>query len=33
MPLLEIRYGDYVSLPRAEPLHGAVILARQNAAR
>ncbi|MCD7058835.1 BadF/BadG/BcrA/BcrD ATPase family protein [Pelagibacterium xiamenense] len=30
MPLLEIRYGDYVSLPRAEPLHGAVILARQN---
>lgn len=31
LPLLEIRYGDYVSLPRAEPLHGALILARQNA--
>jgi glucosamine kinase len=31
MPLLSIRYGDYVCLPRAEPLHGAVILARQNA--
>ncbi len=31
MPLLELRYGDYVCLPRAEPLHGAVILARQNA--
>lgn len=30
MPLLEIRYGDYVGLPRAEPLHGAVILAHQN---
>lgn len=30
MPLLEIRYGDYVRLPRAEPLHGAVILAHQN---
>lgn len=30
MPLLDIRYGDYVCLPRAEPLHGAVILARQN---
>lgn len=31
MPLLTQRYGDYVCLPRAEPLHGAVILARQNA--
>ncbi|WMT87381.1 hypothetical protein NO932_01890 [Pelagibacterium sp. 26DY04] len=31
LPLLSIRYGDYVCLPRAEPLHGAVILARQNA--
>jgi len=31
MPLLEARYGEYVCLPRAEPLHGAVILARQNA--
>lgn len=30
LPLFQIRYGDYVSLPRAEPLHGAVILARQN---
>ncbi|SDG60134.1 BadF/BadG/BcrA/BcrD ATPase family protein [Pelagibacterium luteolum] len=32
LPLLEIRYGDYVCMPRAEPLHGAVILACQNAA-
>lgn len=31
MPLLEIRYGGYVTLPRGEPLDGAVILARQNA--
>lgn len=31
LALFQIRYGDYVSLPRAEPLHGAVILARQNA--
>lgn len=30
LPLLEARYGDYVCLPRAEPLYGAVILARQN---
>ncbi|GGA40155.1 BadF/BadG/BcrA/BcrD ATPase family protein [Pelagibacterium lentulum] len=30
MPLLEIRHGDYVCLPRSEPLHGAIILARQN---
>lgn len=29
-PLLQQRYGDFVSLPRFEPLHGAVILARQN---
>lgn len=30
MPILTERYGAYVSLPRAEPLHGAVILAHQN---
>lgn len=30
MPVLEVRYGDYVRLPRAEPLHGAIILAHQN---
>lgn len=29
-PLLRERYGDFVALPRYEPLHGAVILARQN---
>jgi len=29
-PLLQQRYGDFVMLPRFEPLHGAVILARQN---
>ena len=29
-PLLEQRYGDFVTLPRYEPLHGAIILARQN---
>ena len=32
LPLLTGRYGDYVCLPRREPLHGALILARQNAA-
>ncbi|WP_196259394.1 BadF/BadG/BcrA/BcrD ATPase family protein [Pelagibacterium limicola] len=32
LPLLEARYGDYVCLPRTEPLNGALILARQNAA-
>ncbi|WP_164730619.1 BadF/BadG/BcrA/BcrD ATPase family protein [Pelagibacterium montanilacus] len=31
MGLLEIRYGAYVCLPRSEPLHGALILARHNA--
>nr|WP_248306317.1 BadF/BadG/BcrA/BcrD ATPase family protein [Devosia oryzisoli] len=29
-PQLQQRYGDYVALPQYEPLHGAVILARQN---
>jgi glucosamine kinase len=29
-PLLQKRYGDFVALPKFEPLHGAVILARQN---
>jgi glucosamine kinase len=29
-PILQQRYGDFVALPRFEPLHGAVILARQN---
>lgn len=29
-PILQERYGDFVALPRFEPLHGAVILARQN---
>ena len=29
-PLLRQRYGDFVTLPRYEPLHGALILARQN---
>jgi glucosamine kinase len=29
-PLLEARYGDFIVRPRHEPLHGAVILARQN---
>jgi|TARA_R110000868_G_scaffold122464_13_gene324484 glucosamine kinase len=29
-PLLEKRYGDFVMLPRFEPLHGAVILAKHN---
>jgi glucosamine kinase len=32
LPLLNVRYGDYVALPRTVPLHGALILARQNAA-
>lgn len=31
LPLLNARYGDYVCLPRSEPLKGALILARQNA--
>ncbi|MCS6757952.1 MAG: hypothetical protein MO852_01690 [Candidatus Devosia euplotis] len=29
-PLLQKRYGDFVMLPRFEPLHGAIILAKQN---
>ncbi|MFC3705440.1 BadF/BadG/BcrA/BcrD ATPase family protein [Devosia honganensis] len=29
-PLLQQRYGDFVALPSYEPLHGAVLLARQN---
>ncbi len=29
-PILQDRYGDFVALPKFEPLHGAVILARQN---
>jgi glucosamine kinase len=29
-PLLEQRYGDFIVRPKHEPLHGAVILARQN---
>jgi glucosamine kinase len=29
-PLLQKRYGDFVALPLYEPLHGAVLLARQN---
>ncbi|KKB08739.1 hypothetical protein VE26_01270 [Devosia chinhatensis] len=29
-PELQKRYGDFVALPKYEPLHGAVILARQN---
>lgn len=29
-PLLMERYGDFIVAPRHEPLHGAVILARQN---
>jgi glucosamine kinase len=28
--ILRERYGDFVALPKYEPLHGAVILARQN---
>jgi glucosamine kinase len=29
-PVLQQRYGDFIALPRHEPLHGAVILAKQN---
>ena len=29
-PNLQQRYGEFVALPKYEPLHGAVILARQN---
>jgi glucosamine kinase len=29
-PTLQQHYGDFVALPKFEPLHGAVILARQN---
>lgn len=29
-PILRQRYGDFVALPKYEPLHGAVILAKQN---
>lgn len=29
-PILQQQYGDFVALPKYEPLHGAVILARQN---
>ena len=29
-PILQERYGDFVALPKYEPLHGAIILARQN---
>lgn len=29
-PNMQQRYGDFVALPKYEPLHGAVILARQN---
>ncbi|WP_375449787.1 BadF/BadG/BcrA/BcrD ATPase family protein [uncultured Devosia sp.] len=32
-PLLQQRYGDFVALPLYEPLHGAVILAKQNFAQ
>ena len=31
-PRLTQRYGDFVALPQFEPLHGAVILAKQNTA-
>ncbi|KKB76602.1 hypothetical protein VW35_17685 [Devosia soli] len=31
-PRLTQRYGDFVALPQFEPLHGAVILAKQNVA-
>jgi glucosamine kinase len=31
-PRLTERYGDFVALPQFEPLHGAVILAKQNVA-
>jgi len=29
MPLLKARYGDHVTLPQADPLHGALLMARQ----
>lgn len=29
-PILQERYGNFVALPQFEPLHGAVILAKQN---
>ena len=29
-PLMEQRYGDFIVRPQHEPLHGAVILAKQN---
>lgn len=29
-PIFQQRYGDFVALPQFEPLHGAVILAKQN---
>ena len=29
-PILQRRYGNFVALPKFEPLHGAVILAKQN---
>lgn len=29
-PIIQQRYGNFVALPKFEPLHGAVILARQN---
>jgi glucosamine kinase len=29
-PLMIARYGDYIVTPKHEPLHGAVILAKQN---
>jgi glucosamine kinase len=29
-PVLQERYGDFVALPKFEPLHGAIILAKQN---
>jgi glucosamine kinase len=29
-PRLEQRYGNFVALPKFEPLHGAIILAKQN---
>jgi glucosamine kinase len=29
-PILQQHYGDFVALPKYEPLHGAVILAKQN---
>ena len=29
-PLMIARYGDFIVTPKHEPLHGAVILAKQN---